>query len=77
MKQEIQGMIDGKEREPKERQFYTVEEVHEITGLSKPTIYRAIQEKKLPSLREAGAIRIPKWWIDQLLSPQPLGAVAQ
>jgi excisionase family DNA binding protein len=56
-----------------ERQFYTVEEVHEITGLSKPTIYRAIQEKnekKIPSLRVAGAIRIPKWWIDHQLLKQ-------
>lgn len=51
------------------RQFYTVDEVREITGLSKPTIYRAIQENKIPSLRLAGAIRIPKWWIDQLLGP--------
>lgn len=52
-----------------ERQFYTVEEVHEITGLSKPTIYRGVDRKKIPSFKVFGAIRIPKWWIDQFLNP--------
>ena len=53
-----------------ERQFFKVDEVAEITGLSRPTIYRAIKDQKIPSLRVAGAIRIPKWWIDQRLSPE-------
>ena len=53
------------------RQFYTVEEVAEITGLSKPTIYRGVERKKIPSFRVFGAIRIPKWWIDQFSSPEP------
>ncbi len=52
-----------------ERQFYSVDEIAEITALSKPTIYRAIQNKTIPSLRVAGAIRVPKWWLDQLLAP--------
>ena len=55
----------------KKRQFYTVEEIHEITGLSKPTIYRGVDRKKIPSFKVCGAIRIPKWWIDQFASPPP------
>lgn len=49
-----------------ERQFYTVQEVAEITGLSEPTIYRGIHAKKVPTLPKIStAERIPKWWIDQ------------
>ncbi len=53
-----------------DRQFLTVDEVAAITGLSRPTIYRAVKDTTIPSLRVAGAIRIPKWWIDQLLQPE-------
>ncbi len=54
-----------------ERQFYSVDEVHELTGLSKPTIYRGVNAKKIPTLpRISAAVKIPKWWVDQALTPK-------
>ncbi len=50
------------------RQFLTVDEVHDITGFSKPTIYRGIKSNAIPHLRIAGAIRVPKTWIDSCLA---------
>jgi excisionase family DNA binding protein len=51
-----------------ERQFYSVEELASITGLSKPTIYREIKRKNIPALSLTGSIRIPKSWIEQQLA---------
>lgn len=54
-----------------ERQFFTVPEVSDLTGLSPATVYRAVARGQIPALRVAGSVRIPKWWVDQILSGQP------
>ncbi|PSR22286.1 MAG: DNA-binding protein [Sulfobacillus acidophilus] len=53
-----------------ERQFYKVVEVAEILDVSAATIYRAVERKEIPSMRVAGSVRVPKKWVDQLLSGQ-------
>lgn len=41
------------------RQFYRVEEVADILGVSRATAYRMINEGSIPSIRLKGCIRIP------------------
>lgn len=49
-----------------ERQFFTVAEVASITGVSKVSLYRAIDRDEIPHFSIGSAIRIPKTWIDSL-----------
>lgn len=52
-----------------DKQFYGVAEVSAITGISKCTLYRAIAQKKIPTLKILSTLRIPKWWVDQVGQP--------
>ncbi len=55
-----------------ERQFYTVTEIAEILGISKPSVYRAIADGEIPSVTIRGRVLVPKRWVDQLLQTQLL-----
>lgn len=49
--------------------FFTLEEVAEILRVSKRTIHRMIQQRKMPAFKVGGQWRIPetrfKEWIEQ------------
>ncbi|PSR30174.1 MAG: DNA-binding protein [Sulfobacillus benefaciens] len=51
-----------------ERQFFTVQEIAELTGFSKVTLYRAISRQEIPTIKIGVALRIPKTWLDQVLN---------
>ncbi|PSR20287.1 MAG: hypothetical protein C7B45_15575 [Sulfobacillus acidophilus] len=51
---------------PDEKRFLTVAEVARILDMSKIHLYRRIDQGEIPHIKIGGAIRIPKWWIDQL-----------
>lgn len=60
-----------------ERQFYTVQEVYEITGFSRVTLYRAISRNEIPTVRIGAAMRIPKSWVDQQLASATTAVVEE
>lgn len=50
-----------------ERAAFSPKEVIEKTGLSKNTVYRALKNGDIKSVRIGGRILIPQWAIEQLL----------
>jgi len=59
-----------------ERLVYTVDELAEILGISRPTAYQGIRTGKIPYIRVGARILIPKSALDKLLSnagPKPKG----
>jgi len=48
------------------KQFYTVKEFSQVTGLSKVTIYRRIESGDLPVTRTLGRCLIPAGFLDKM-----------
>lgn len=69
----------GKEKnvkEIKEKRVYTVDEVKDILGISRPTVYNLLKEKEFSWVRvPGGKYRISKRsfdeWLDQGAEPKP------
>ena len=51
-----------------EAQLMSVSQFSCKTGVSPTTIYRKISKGDIPSSNVAGQIRIPVWYLDELLS---------
>ena len=49
------------------RKTYTVEEAARILGVSKATIYKAVQESKIPSIRLGRRILVPEGLLMEML----------
>lgn len=54
-----------RERMP-ERQYYNVAEVATIFGISKPSLYRLINEGEFPAVRIRGRVFVPRRAIDEM-----------
>lgn len=48
-------------------QLFTVPQFSESTGISKSTIYRKAQNGQIPSVKVAGQVRIPYWFLEELI----------
>lgn len=58
-----------------DKQTYSVVEVAKIIGVSRDTIYKLINEKKLHALRPGRKVLIPKWAVEVYLG-KPAESVA-
>lgn len=59
-----------------EKLTYTVEEVAKLLGLSRSSMYQAIRNNSVPSLRIGGRILISKLELEQLLDRDTRGSRA-
>lgn len=60
-----------------EKLTYTVEEVAKLLGLSRSSMYQAIRNNSVPSLRIGGRILISKIELDKLLDRDTRGSRAK
>ena len=47
----------------------TVPEFARAIGMGETTVYAAIQRNEIPVIRVGRAVRIPRWYMRQLLEP--------
>ena len=52
--------------------IYTVEEVSELLGIPRPTLYRYLREYSIPHLRKSGKISIPEESFDRIREARDL-----
>ena len=55
-----------------EGSIYTVDEVSDLLGIPRPTLYRYLREYSIPHLRQAGRIRIPEDSFDRIREARDL-----
>lgn len=55
-----------------EGSIYTVDEVSDLLGIPRPTLYRYLREYSIPHLRRAGRIRIPEDSFDRIREARDL-----
>jgi excisionase family DNA binding protein len=55
--------------DPAERPTLTVDEVAEILGLDRKTVYAAVNSGELPSLRVGRRILVPTSWLAARITP--------
>jgi excisionase family DNA binding protein len=59
-------------RDKREGLIYTVEEVSELLGIPRPTLYRYLREYSIPHLRKSGKISIPEDSFDRIREARDL-----
>src|SRR5215216_2665265 len=52
--------------------IYTVEEVSDLLGIPRPTLYRYLREYSIPHLRKSGKISIPEESFDRIREARDL-----
>src|SRR5919199_2851797 len=52
--------------------IYTVDEVSDLLGIPRPTLYRYLREYSIPHLRKAGRISIPEDSFDRIREARDL-----
>jgi len=59
-------------RDKREGAIYTVEEVSDLLGIPRPTLYRYLREYSIPHLRKSGKISIPEESFDRIREARDL-----
>ena len=55
-----------------EGSIYTVDDVSDLLGIPRPTLYRYLREYSIPHLRQGGRIRIPEDSFDRIREARDL-----